>query len=88
MTRITLSLPDDFASALRREARRRHTSVSAVAREALGERLGLRAEGPREVPFAALGRSTDGRSARESDRVLAEIFEQRDRDRRDERRGR
>jgi plasmid stability protein len=75
MTRITLSLPDDFAAALRREARRRHTSVSAVAREALGERLHLGAEEPREVPFAALGRSSDGRTARESDEILAEIIE-------------
>ncbi|MGA8744516.1 MAG: ribbon-helix-helix protein, CopG family [Solirubrobacterales bacterium] len=74
MTRITLSLPDDFASALRREARRRHTSVSAVAREALAERLGFTGA-KREVPFAALGRSTDGRTARESDEVLVEIIE-------------
>jgi plasmid stability protein len=88
VTRITLSLPDDFASALRREARRRHTSVSAVAREALGERLHLSAEEPREVPFAALGRSGDGRNARESDRALAEIFEKRDRRGADGRRGR
>jgi predicted transcriptional regulator len=88
MTRTTITLPDDLASALKREARRRHTSVSAVAREALTERLGLRAEGPREVPFAALGRSTDGRTARESDRVLAEVFERRDRRGGDGRRGR
>ncbi len=87
MTRTTLSLPDDLAFALKREARRRHTSVSAVAREALTERFGL-GVGKREVPFAALGRSTDGRIARESDQVLAEIFEQRDRGRRDGRRRR
>lgn len=87
MTRVTLSLPDDFASALRREARRRHTSVSAVAREALAERLDLTGA-KREVPFAALGRSTDGRTARESDRVLAEVFEKRDRRGADGRRGR
>ncbi len=80
MTRITLSLPDDFAAALRREARRRHTSVSAVAREALGERLHLNADQPREVPFAALGRSSDGRNARESDEILAEIIDEAYRD--------
>jgi hypothetical protein len=74
MTRITLSLPNDLASALRREARRRHASVSAVAREALGECLGLNGA-KREVPFAAIGRSTDGRTARESDEILAEIVE-------------
>jgi Ribbon-helix-helix protein, copG family len=87
MSRITLSIPDDFAFALRREARRRHTSVSAVAREALAERLGLN-DAKREVPFAALGHSRDGRSARESDRVLAEVFEKRDRRGADGSRGR
>lgn len=87
MNRITLSLPDDFASALRREARRRDTSVSAIAREALAERLGLNGA-KREVSFGALGRSADGRSARESDRVLAEIFEKRDRRAADGLRGR
>ena len=87
MTRTTITLPDDLASALKREARRRHTSVSAVAREALAERLGLNGA-KREVPFAALGRSTDGRTARESEQMLAEIFEQRGRERRDERRRR
>lgn len=88
MTRTTLSLPEDLASALKREAHRRHTSVSAVAREALAERFGLVDTGPREVPFAALGRSTDGRTAADSGEVLAGVFEERDRRRRDERRGR
>jgi predicted transcriptional regulator len=75
MNRTTLSLPDDLASALKREARRRHTSVSSVAREALSDHFGLTGVGPREVPFAAIGRSTDGRTARESDEILAEIVE-------------
>jgi Ribbon-helix-helix protein, copG family len=89
MTRTTLSLPDDLAFALKREARRRHTSVSAIAREALAERFGLAdIGGPREVPFAALGASTDGRSAREAEEMLDEIFEQRARGRRDESRDR
>jgi predicted transcriptional regulator len=78
MTRTSITLPDDLACALRREARRRHTSVSAIAREALSARLGFGGEGSREVPFAALGRSSDGRNAREADEILAEIFEQRD----------
>jgi plasmid stability protein len=85
MHRTTLSLPDDLTFALKREARRRHTSVSAVAREALTESFGL-GGGVREVPFAALGRSTDGRRATEADEMLEEIFEKRDRRRRNERR--
>lgn len=87
MTRTTLSLPDDLASALKREARRRHTSVSAVAREALADRFGL-SQGKREVSFAAIGRSGKGRAAREADETLAEVFERRDRERRDGRRRR
>jgi predicted transcriptional regulator len=88
MNRTSLSLPDDVAFALKREARRRHTSVSAVAREALAERFGVGGTGPREVPFAAIGRSSDGRGAREAEEMLADIFEARDSRRRDERRGR
>jgi predicted transcriptional regulator len=80
MNRTTLSLPDDVAFALKREARRRHTSVSAVAREALAERFGIGDAGPRKVPFAALGRSTDGRTAAESDEVLTEVYEEAERD--------
>lgn len=80
MNRTTLSLPDDLTFALKREARRRHTSVSAIAREALAERFGLSGEGPREVPFAALGRSTDGRTAREAEEMLGEIIDEAERD--------
>jgi hypothetical protein len=88
MNRTTLSLPDDVAFALKREARQRHTSVSAVAREALAERFGLRGEGPREVPFAAIGRSDGEPGGRDAEKMLAEIFEKRDQRRRDGRRRR
>jgi predicted transcriptional regulator len=40
MKRTTISLPDDLAAALGREAARRRTSVSQVAREAIEARLG------------------------------------------------
>jgi predicted transcriptional regulator len=80
MTRITLSLPDDFASALRREARRRHTSVSAVAREALGERLGL-AGAKREVPFAAIVSDDDpSHAAARIEESLDDVIEEAERD--------
>lgn len=62
MNRTTLSLPDDLASALKREARRRHTSVSAVAREALAERFGFTGA-KREVPFAGIVSDADPRHA-------------------------
>jgi Ribbon-helix-helix protein, copG family len=81
MQRTTLSLPDDLAFALKREAHRRHTSVSAVAREALAVHFDVLAgPGSRKVPFAALGRSGDGRRAAEPDDALAEIYEEAERD--------
>lgn len=69
---MTTSLPDDMAQALEREARRRGTSVSAVAREALAELLRLRAGQVRDRPFAALGRSGTRDTARRADDVLNE----------------
>ena len=54
MKRTTISLPDDLAAALEREAARRRVPVSQVAREAIEERLGLAGEGPRSLPFAGL----------------------------------
>ena len=56
MKRTTISIPDDLAMATEREARRRSTSVSEIAREALAAHLGL--AGPRRaLPFVNLGRS-------------------------------
>lgn len=73
MKRTTISLPDDLASALGREARRRNRSISQVTREALVRYLGLSVDEPRELPFANLGGS--GRSAttaRMEERLAAE----------------
>jgi len=41
MKRITVSLPDDLAESLRREARLRDVSMSELIREALRVHLGL-----------------------------------------------
>lgn len=59
MQRITISLPDELASAVKRESRRRGCSVSALAREAMGEHLHLVVEPGqrRKVGFAAIGKS-------------------------------
>ena len=58
MRRTTISLPDELAEALAREARRRSLPASAIARDALTEYLGVGGPGDqRELPFAALGRS-------------------------------
>ena len=57
MQRITISLPNDLAAALEREAARRRVPVSQIAREAIEARLGIGKEGPRPLPFASLGAS-------------------------------
>lgn len=64
MKRVTITLPDDMADALNREARRQGTSASAVAREALAARLWLGGCQARPLPFAALGRSGERDTAR------------------------
>jgi len=78
MKRTTISLPDDLASALKREARRRRVPVSQVAREALVERLG-RSSGRRELRFAALGHSGHPTTARDAEEILASEWDARDR---------
>lgn len=54
MRRTTITLPDDLDSALRREAERRSTSVSEVARRLLVAGLTGSTEKPREIPWAGL----------------------------------
>jgi hypothetical protein len=70
MKRTTISLPDDLAAALEREARRRGVPVSQVAREAIEARLGHRVAGRRKIPFAALGRSGQHSTARDLEAIL------------------
>ena len=71
MKRTTVSLPDDVAASLAREARRRNRSASDITREALVKHLGLAAGEPRELPFAAVGRSGHRSTAREMEELLA-----------------
>jgi Arc/MetJ-type ribon-helix-helix transcriptional regulator len=70
MKRTTISLPDDLARALEREARRRSTSVSEVTRDALAKHFGLTPGEPRELPFAALGHSGHQTTARDMEDLL------------------
>src|SRR3990172_5877133 len=70
MKRTTISLPDDLALAVEREARRRRVSVSEVARQAIAEHVGLTTE-RRPLPFAALGRSGQRNVARDVEEILA-----------------
>ena len=69
MKRITVSLPDDLASIVQRDARRRHTSVSEVMREAITGHFKL--DQPRELPFANLYRSGHTDTAARTEEILA-----------------
>ena len=70
MKRTTISLPDDLAQAVEREARRRSTSVSEVTRDALTKHFGLVPGEPRQLPIAALGRSGQRTTGRDMEEFL------------------
>jgi predicted transcriptional regulator len=70
MKRTTISLPDELAAALAREARRRRTSVSEIAREAIEARLSPTSSGRRRLPFASLGRSGRTNTARDIEDLI------------------
>jgi metal-responsive CopG/Arc/MetJ family transcriptional regulator len=69
MTRTTVSLPDDLATLLAREARRRETSVSDIVRRAVESFLGTAGD-RRDLPIAALGRSGRRHTARDAEKLL------------------
>jgi Arc/MetJ-type ribon-helix-helix transcriptional regulator len=75
MKRTTVSLPDELAQALDREARRSHTSASEVARTALTKHLGLVPGELRELPFAELGRSGHRTTARDMEQFLEQEWD-------------
>jgi Arc/MetJ-type ribon-helix-helix transcriptional regulator len=70
MKRTTLSLPDDLAQALDREAQRQRSSASEITRAALARHLGLSADHARELPFAGLGHSGQRMTARDMEKFL------------------
>ncbi|MBW8060204.1 MAG: ribbon-helix-helix protein, CopG family [Solirubrobacterales bacterium] len=81
MNRTTLSLSDEVAYALKREARRRHLSVSAVAREVLAERFGLDPGAERQIPFAGIVSDGDPRhAAARMEESLDEILDEAEQD--------
>lgn len=75
MRRTTVSLPDDLAQALGREAQRRQASVSEVTRTALAQHLGLIQSEPRELAFAGLGNSGHRSTARDMERLLEQEWD-------------
>jgi metal-responsive CopG/Arc/MetJ family transcriptional regulator len=81
MKRTTVSLPDDLALALNREAERQHTSASEITRAALTAHLGLKADRPRELRFARVGRSGHRTTARNIEKLLQREWNDLPRDR-------
>jgi hypothetical protein len=75
MKRTTVSLPDDLAATLAREAHRRNVSASEIARDALAQHLGFAGDRQRDVPFAALGRSGHRSTARDMEELIAREWE-------------
>ncbi len=70
MKRTTISLTDEVASALTREARRRGVSASEIAREALSAHLGMNGDEPREIPFAGIVNSGQPSIARDIEEII------------------
>lgn len=70
MMRTTVTLPDELATLLAREARRHDTSVSEIVRRAVASFLGTASGERRELPFAALGRSGRRHTARDAEKIL------------------
>ena len=83
MRRTTITLSDDLAELVAREAQRRRTSVSEVVRTLLAEALGGSDERPREIPWAGLFSDSEMPAAERVDEALAERWaDDIDRDRR------
>ena len=70
MKRATISLPDELARDVEREAQLRRVSLSEVAREALHEHLDRRAA--HGLPFIGIGRSGEHDTARRAEEVIAD----------------
>lgn len=71
MKRATITLPDDLADLVDREARRRQTSFSEVVRQYILLGLSGAGEKPREIPWAGLFQDPDMIPAERMDEELA-----------------
>ncbi|HKY26205.1 MAG TPA: ribbon-helix-helix protein, CopG family [Gaiella sp.] len=79
MKRTTIMFPDETAARVAREARRRGVSVAAVVREAVEEHLPP--EQPRRLSFIGIVKDAGTDSSERLDEILAEVCEERHRDR-------
>jgi metal-responsive CopG/Arc/MetJ family transcriptional regulator len=65
MERTTISLPEELLDRLRRIAAEQRTSIAALIREALEEKVTTYRPKPRSLGVGASGRSDVARSSRE-----------------------
>jgi len=73
MRRTTISLPDELAQALEREARRHGNSASSIVRAALSDYLEFGgAVERRKLPFSAVGHSGHRTTARGMEELIAD----------------
>jgi len=72
MKRATITLPDDLAELVDREALRRQTSFSEVVRQFIVQGLSNSNEKPRAIPWAGLFHDPDMVPAERMDDELAE----------------
>ena len=72
MKRTTITLPDDMALLLEREAKRRRTSVSEVARQVWTAHFRPQAAGKRRLPFVGIAASGHTDTAARAEEILAE----------------
>ena len=83
MKRATITLPDELAELVDREAQRRQTSFSDVVRQFIVLGLSGSEEKPREIPWAGLFHDPDMVPAERMDEELAKTWaDDLDRDRR------
>ena len=72
MQRITISVPDELAASLRRQAKICRKSVSEVVREILAAEEAEAESKPKEISFIGIGASGHPDLARNMDDYLAE----------------
>ena len=71
MKHISVVIPDELATLLDLERKRRGTSAAAIVREALEAYLRAGSDQPKRLRFAALGRSGHHDTAREAEAIVA-----------------
>jgi len=69
MMRTTITLPDDLAREVKREAQRRRLSISKIARQALREHIDAATATP--AAFIGIGSSGQHDTARRAEEILA-----------------